>query len=520
MSFEFHDASLTIPERVRQLAGQQPEAPALRCDGELIDWRTLCRSSRAVAAHLQHLRLQAGQRVGLLAEPNARYLECFLAIVTAGGCAVTFPTASNDEVLTRFLLDAGCTMILVDSSWWARFHRLRDRLPHPPTAIPLDFDDASTATYVYWRMLDEQELIRPVGPDVDFNIVYSSGTTATPKGILHTHATRARMAAGMAELGAGPDSVTMIATALYTNLSLPAFLSALWRGGQVVVQPKFDAGEYLVLATTLRATHHFLVPSQVRRLLEDPGFSQADLSSSKLVYVGGSRWPVESKAAMRNRWPGRVLEAYGMTEGAPVSAHWLDDVTCPLESVGRPIGELRVISEIGEELPPGNVGEFVGRTMAMMKGYLNHDDLTEALIWRDGAGQRFFRSGDLGYVDEQGCVHIVDRRKDVIISGGFNIYASDIEAVLLGHSDIADAAVVAIPDERWGETPLAVVVSRGEVDSEQVRSWLNARVTKHQRVAAVEVVDMLPRNALGKVLKRELRDRWLTRGSSAQPVES
>jgi long-chain acyl-CoA synthetase len=183
-----------------------------------------------------------------------------------------------------------------------------------------------------------------------------------------------------------------------------------------------------------------------------------------------------------------------------------------IESVGRPIPgtEIRIIDEDGKELAPGEVGEIVGHSPGVMRGYYKKPKETEALLWRDAEGRVFLRTGDVGRLDEDGFLYILDRKKDMILSGGINVYACDLEAVFERHPDVAEAAAIAIPHEKWGETPLVLVVRRpGATTSEEdLVAWGNSRLGKHQRASRVELRDALPRNALGKVLKRELRDAY------------
>jgi acyl-CoA synthetase (AMP-forming)/AMP-acid ligase II len=276
-----------------------------------------------------------------------------------------------------------------------------------------------------------------------------------------------------------------------------------------VVTRGFDAGEYLALAQTRGATHFFMVPTMVQRLLEASGFDTTDLRRTRLKYVAGSHLRSDLKHALLSRWPGSLLEVYGMTEGAPATCLLADQHPDKLDSVGQPVAgcEIRIIDDDGHELSAGDVGEIVGRSGSMMLGYNNLAEETEALIWRDRDGNAFFRSGDIGRFDAEGFLYVLDRKKDMIISGGLNIYAADIEPVVAEHPAVAEVAVIAVPSDRWGETPLALVVPRegAEAAADEIRDFSNAQLGKHQRIAAVEFRETLPRNALGKVLKRELR---------------
>jgi acyl-CoA synthetase (AMP-forming)/AMP-acid ligase II len=182
-----------------------------------------------------------------------------------------------------------------------------------------------------------------------------------------------------------------------------------------------------------------------------------------------------------------------------------------LHTVGKPVAghDMRVIDEDGNELPRGSVGEVVGRSAAMMTAYNNQPGKTREAEWYDGEGQRFIRTGDVGRFDEDGFLTLMDRRKDMIISGGFNVFPSDIEAILREHPHVADAAVVGVPSKEWGETPVAFVVVRGDAPSpEDLRAWVNGQVGKTQRLSGVRCVDELPRSDIGKVLKRQLRESW------------
>jgi acyl-CoA synthetase (AMP-forming)/AMP-acid ligase II len=252
-----------------------------------------------------------------------------------------------------------------------------------------------------------------------------------------------------------------------------------------------------------------LVPVQYQRILAHPDFARTDLSPFKVKQSTGAPFPAALKRELLDRWPGRLLDLYGLTEGG--CSCLLDATRFPdkLHTVGRPApdNDVRMIDEEGRELPPGATGEVVGRNLYMMSGYYKRPEATEAMYWRDAEGRVFHRTGDVGRFDEDGFLVLLDRRKDVIISGGQNVYAADLEAVLAGHPDVADVAVIGVPSEAWSETPLALVVRRAGsgLDEAGLRDWANARLGKMQRLNAVEFRAELPRSPLGKMLKRELR---------------
>ena len=214
---------------------------------------------------------------------------------------------------------------------------------------------------------------------------------------------------------------------------------------------------------------------------------------------------------MLRRWPGALVEFYGMTEGGGsciLEAHLHPD---KLHTVGRPAPghEIRLIDEAGREVAPGEAGEVVGHSPGMMSGYHKRAEATREAEWFDPSGKRVIRTGDIGRFDEDGFLTLLDRRKDVIISGGFNIYPSDLEAVLREHPALAEAAVVGVPSRQWGETPVAFVVRRAgaeTTDDAALLQWANARLGKTQRLHSLRSIDALPRSPIGKVLKRDLRE--------------
>lgn len=349
-----------------------------------------------------------------------------------------------------------------------------------------------------------------------FNVIYSSGTTGVPKGIVQSWGMRWNHLKRAVSNGYGPQSVSICSTPLYSNTTLVAALPALALGGLVVLMRKFDADAFLALAQKHRATHAMLVPVQYRRLLASPRFDSTDLSRLRNRYCTSAPFSAELKAEVLRRWPGELYEYYGMTEGGVSVELRCHEHPDKLHTVGRPRAgsELRFIDAEGRELAAGETGEVVGRSAGMMEGYYRLPEKTREAEWFDADGRRFIRTGDVGRLDEDGFLVLSDRVKDMIISGGFNIYPNDIEAELRQHPRVEDCAVVGVASERWGETPVAFVVPREGAPSESrpdaaaMRDWLNARVGSMQRVADLRFVDALPRSEIGKVLKRELRDGY------------
>jgi long-chain acyl-CoA synthetase len=440
-----------------------------------------------------------------------------MAGIRAGlGIAPLAPSSSPDSLM-GMLADCQAKLLFLDAATAAALTPLRSS---GPPWVTLDDSDAGVP-FTRW-LAPEGARPQPVelDPHAPFNIIYSSGTTGTPKGIVQSHLMRwlqLRRDKGY-DYEADAKNIALISTPLYSNTTLVTFLPTLVNGGTVVLLPKFDAVKFLELAQHHRVTHTMLVPVQYRRLMAVPDFDRYDLSSFIMKYSTSAPFAAELKADVLKRWPGGLIEYYGMTEGG--ASCWLLAHEHPdkLHTVGQPMPghEMRLIDESGNELPRGEIGEIVGRSPVMMNGYFNQPQKTAEAEWYDAEGRRFIRTGDVGRFDEDGFLTLMDRRKDMIISGGFNVYPSDLESVLTSHPAVLEAAVVGVPSEQWGETPVGFIAVRADqqVVAEELRRWANEQLGKMQRLAAIQVVKALPRSAIGKVLKRELRDQYRTKPKS------
>ncbi len=501
----------SISAMIAARAAATPDKDALVCDDERVSWAEFDARVNRIANALIAAGLTKGDTVAALSRNSVEFAELFVGTVRAGCCIVPLSTMASAEALERMVIDSEARIFAISQELraLAPFAETLNGLA-PNGLIALDFTADGWQNFHAWR--DAAPATNPgiaIGLEDSFNIIYSSGTTGVPKGIVHSNGVRTHTAKLFGAFGFDETSVTLLSTPLYSNTTIVAFLPTLVMGGTVVLMGKFDVRGYLELVERERVTETMLVPVQYHRIMAYEDFDAFDLSSMRLKQSTSAPLRPALKRDIVERFPGRLLEVYGLTEGGGGTI--LDAGANPdkLASVGQPRAGtiVKIIDEAGNEVAQGEVGEIVARSPTMMTGYHGRDDLTDAILWRDAAGDVYFRSGDMGRFDEDGFLFLSDRIKDMINSGGMNIFANDLELVLLDHPDVIDAAVIAAPSESWGETPVGLVVVKpgSETAAEAIKDWTNAKLSKFQRLSAVDIREALPRSSIGKILKRELR---------------
>lgn len=500
-----------LADLIRGYAAERPHHPALLHDDRVLTYGELDCLMDRFAASLQRDGIEAGEVISICAASCVEYGVIFLGALRAGVAVAPLAPSSTPQALATMLADCGAKILFLDDAIAAAL--AGQELPAALRQVPMSMQG--------W-LAPQNARPRPVqiDPGAPFNIIYSSGTTGTPKGIVQSHRMRWAHVHRAALARYDRTAVTICSTPLYSNTTLVSFLPTLARGGTAVLMAKFDALKFLQLAQRHGATHAMLVPVQYQRIMDLPEFDGFDLGTFRMKFCTSAPFGAALKADILKRWPGGLTEYYGMTEGGGSCILYAHEFPDKLHTVGQPAPghEIRLIDEQGREVPRGEIGEIVGRSPAsMMNGYFNQPEKTSQAQWRDSEGNRYIRTGDVGRFDEQGFLTLLDRRKDMIISGGFNIYPSDIESVLGKHEAIKEAAVVGVASRQWGETPVAFVVLKPDhpASAEEIRAWANERLGKTQRLASVEIRDVLPRSAIGKVLKRELRDQYAQAGSSS-----
>jgi long-chain acyl-CoA synthetase len=337
-------------------------------------------------------------------------------------------------------------------------------------------------------------------------ILYTSGTTGTPKGAELTHANLGRNAEVALQLfGLHARSVILGSLPLFHSFGQTCALNAaMLAGASVTLLPRFDAGRALEIIERDRVTVFMGVPTMYGALLNHPERDRYDVSSLQLCVSGGASLPVELLHGFEQAFGCTILEGYGLSETSPIASFNHPDRDRKPGSIGTPIDgvEMKLVDPTGDEVPPGEVGEIVIRGHNVMKGYWRKPDATSEAISPDG----WFRSGDLAVMDEDGYFFIVDRKKDMIIRGGYNVYPREIEEVLYSHPAVREAAVVGVPHAELGEEVAAAVALKPDIRAteEELREYVKEQVAAYKYPRLVWFVDELPKTATGKILKREL----------------
>lgn len=507
------DAPIPLLPEILALHGKwRGSREAAICGEERLDWANFCTRNHRFAHGLLDAGVGGGDRVGIVMSNGLPMLQALFGTLAAGAVSVPINLSVSDEAMLAMLRDAGITALVVSADQLPRVSPLLPQLA-PHLRLCVTEDAVAGGAWTGLRQLCEgRDGGLPetgLGPDDPLNIIYSSGTTGLPKGILHSQRTRRDWAYDLAiALRYHGAARTLLTIGLYSNISWVAMLCTLLAGGTVVVHPRFDPRDFLATVAAERITHTAMVPIQYQRVVEVLSREPVDVGSMQAMMSCGSPLRAGLKQDIFRHFACGIIELYGLTEGI-ITTLDPEDVEGRWQSVGRPLigTDLCILDEEGRRLPPGQTGEIASRGRITMPGYWNREDANRDAAHVDERGRQWLRSGDVGYVDEEGFLYIVDRKKDMIISGGQNIYPQDLEAVLAQHPAVDDVAVIGVPSERWGETPLALVVpvADGDTGGEALMDWANARLGRQQRLSAVRLVESLPRNPNGKILKRELR---------------
>jgi long-chain acyl-CoA synthetase len=487
------------------VAGRGKDAHGIR-----LTWREFDGYVNRLANALASLGVARGDRVATVLTNSLELLANYWACAKLGAAAVPLSPLLTATGLASLLADAPPKVVLASSDQRPVLDDVQRRLPFTSSWVLVDAaaDDESAGYHAYGLLHAEASDAAPVAhveaSDL-LTLMYTSGTTGLPKGIQHTHFIRAMYATTMANAWRmAPESVVLHSGAIVFNGAMVTMFPAFAVGATYVLHRAFDAEAFIDTVERERVTHTMLVPSQIVAILNAEGFDPARLTSLEMVLSLGAPLMKEHKDRLNQLLPRRFHELYGLTEGF-ITILDRDDAERKAGSVGvpPPFYEMRIVGEDGRDVAQGEIGEIVGRGPITMPGYFNRVEQTAQALRDD-----WLWTGDLGYVDEDGFLYLVDRKKDMIDTGGVKVYPKDVEEIAAHHPAVLEVAVFGVPHDKWGETPVAAVVLRtpGSVGADEIKEWINARVAaKYQRLDRVIVMDDFPRNAAGKTLKREMR---------------
>ena len=504
----------TVGEIARWRARLHPDLPALWCAGRETTYAELDRRASRVANALLRAGLRPGERVCFLDKTHDAAIEAIFGIAKAGGVFTPVNWRLAPREMAYVVNDAQAPVLLVGEEYAEALAPLAPELAGVRRIVRFGDGPGAWEPYAAWRDAEPDGDPRRDGAEGETAWqLYTSGTTGHPKGAELSHRNLvATMGAGVTGFGdIRTGDVGLVCAPFYHIGGAGYALALLYAGTSLVLCREFDPGEILRLIPERGVNHTFWVPAMLLFLLQHPACAKTDFSSLKSVLYGASPIPEELLGRALETFRCDFIQAYGLTEttGAicllPAAEHVPGSPR--LRSCGKPVYgiDLRIAGEDGASLPPGEVGEILIRGDAVMKGYWRLPEASAAAI-RDG----WLRSGDAGYLDEEGFLYIHDRVKDMIVSGGENVYPAEVESVLFSHPAVADVAVLGVPDERWGEAVKALVVLRAgaEASEAELIEFCRGRIADYKRPRSVDFADALPRNPTGKLLKRELRERY------------
>jgi fatty-acyl-CoA synthase len=492
-----------------------PNNRALTFEGETWTYRELLDRVDRLAASLRDGGVRSGDRVAFIGTNHPSFFVTLFATARLGAVFVPLNFRLTPAELDFIINDSGVHTLVASDDHKATIDTVRESLP---CTRYIGADSGSDG----WENL--ADTLTGTAPNLDTTavdaddvalIMYTSGTTGRPKGAMLTHGNLAwNNVNGLHALVIGNDEVSLVVAPLFHIGALNVTtLVTLQKGGEVVIHQTFDPGAALEAIEEYGVTNMFGVPAIYSFMSQHPKFESTDFSSVRLFVVGGAPVP-EQLLKIYNGKGIPFAQGYGLTETAPFSTFLLPEYA--LEKVGSagyaPLyTDVCVMDADGLECPPGTRGEICTRGPNVMAGYWNRPDATAEAIDREG----WFHSGDLGYLDDEGFLFVVDRVKDMVITGGENVYPAEIESVLYEHPSVVEVAVIGLPDERWGEAVTAVVALKPDesLTLEELRTFGAEKLAKYKLPSRLETVDALPRNPAGKVLKFELRQRFADQDS-------
>jgi long-chain acyl-CoA synthetase len=485
---------------LREAAQMYPDRPAVRLDDAIISYALLDELSARVAGWLRARGLRPGDPVGIMLPNVPQFPVCYFGVLRAGGAVVPMNPLLKSREVTHYLGDSGARLVIAWETAASEARAGAEAAGASAVIIggsSLDFADGWPPSPEVARRADDDTAV----------ILYTSGTTGTPKGAELTHANMRRNASVTATtlLALGPDDVVMGCLPLFHSFGQTCGLNAaVLSGACLTLIPRFSAAQALRVIERDGVTVFEGVPTMYVGLLHEAAGNagNAGTATLRLCVSGGAALPVEVLHGFEKAYGTVILEGYGLSETSPVATFNRRDERKP-GSIGLPIDgvELRLVGEDGQPVPAGQVGEIAIRGHNVMKGYRGRPEATAAAI-----SGGWFRTGDLARADEDGFYYIVDRKKDMIIRGGYNVYPREVEEVLYEHPEVLEAAVIGVPHPSLGEEVAAAVVLRpgSAATPEELRDWVKQRVAPYKYPRQLWLAEALPKGPTGKILKREI----------------
>jgi fatty-acyl-CoA synthase len=511
--FDGLEALADIP---RQQARKRGGNVAMVFQDRTTSFADLDRNASRVANGLIALGQRPQQRVGYFGKNSDRYFEVMLGALKANMAIVGVNWRLAAPEVAYVLSDAGCEVIFADAEFAPLIEKIGAECSRLRHRVVVDSERDGWSHYPAWRDAQGSEDPQlPIAPDDDAIQLYTSGTTGHPKGVQLSNANylaffRAAQAAKWGDFSAG--EANLVAMPNFHVAGTNMGVATLAQGATAIIQREVNPGEILELIARHRIKSAFLVPAVIGMLVQHPRIREADISSLRSMFYGASPIAEALLAQAQATFAGcGFTQLYGLTEtvGAATALQPADHVAEKglLRSCGKPYPgiDVRTIDSAGRATKPGEVGEIVICGDVVMKGYWNKPDATAAAI-RDG----WFYTGDAGYFDSDGFLYIHDRVKDMIVSGGENIYPAEVENAVFGHPAVADVAVIGVPDDKWGEAVKAVVVLKpgASATAADVIAFARTRIAGYKVPKSVDFIAALPRNPSGKILRRELREPY------------
>jgi acyl-CoA synthetase (AMP-forming)/AMP-acid ligase II len=504
----------TIAAVIRKHAASRPDAVALIQDGAAVTYAELHARSNRVASALQSAGVRAGDRIAYLDKNSIEYFELLFGGAKLNAVSVAVSWRLTPSEIVYIINDSQATVFVFGAEYAGLVAEIAGQLTTVERLLVVG-DHARFDSYAAWRDAgaDVDPGVEPAGADVAFQ-VYSSGTTGHPKGVMLSNDNLfSLLPASSRAWGIDASAVNMVALPLFHIGGSGWAMVGLFNGSSSVIVREATPAALIEIIGQYRITHAFLVPVLLQFMQVMPSAASGDYSSLKLIVYGASPISEQVLAGAIRLMRCKFAQAYGLTEttGAIVTLPPADhDPDGPnrhrLRAAGKPHDnvELKIVSpDTGKTLPVGEPGEIWTRSRQNMLGYWRMDEATAAAFSQDG----WLKTGDIGYFDKDGYLYIHDRLKDMIVSGGENVYPAEIENVLMKHPSVADVAVIAIPSEKWGESPLAIIVpARGAtIDEKEILAFARQHLASFKVPVAIERATEIPRNPSGKVLKKILR---------------